>query len=204
MKKLSAILSLLSAAITLGIGVAGAMVWEGKFTAAIATATGLAALGALISLIWSRRVDRERAQQRVFIVYAREDLETARDLAKQLESRGFNPWLDVDQVVPGQVWQSAVLNALEQSAAALVLVSKNLSKKGFVQQELKTALDTLRDPEKDVSPIVPVRLDDTPVPEPLSKVQWVNLFEPDGLDRLESGLRRITANGANVEATLVR
>jgi len=165
-----------------------------SFTVITAVAAGIAALAASISIMGSRRLAREREPRRIFLIYAREDLEAARRLAAELREHGFHPWLDVDEITPGQVWQKAVIRALEESAVALVLVSEHLAKKGFVQEELKVAMETLQEQERDFSPVVPVRLDNSEIPERLSHVQWVNLFEETGMERLLSGLNRVVSS----------
>ena len=193
-KEFTAILSIMSVATAVLAGLTINLVSGGfakGFTLMITAAAIVAAVAATMSIVFSRRLAWERDRRRVFIVYAREDLDTARKLAVDLKEHGFNPWLDVDEITPGQVWQKAVLRSLEESAAALVLVSEHLNKKGFVQEELKVALDTLQERQKDLSPVVPVRLDDSPVPERLSHVQWVNLFDKNGLERLFIGLNKI-------------
>ena len=73
-----------------------------------------------------------------------------------------------------------------------MLISERLSKKGFVQEEIKVALDTLQERKKDISPVIPVRLDDSEVPERLSHILWVNLFDEGGMERLVEGLRNLT------------
>lgn len=164
------------------------------FTWITAGAAVPAAMAAYLSIVWSRRLERERENKRIFLLYAREDLDAVRRLAEALKERGFNPWLDVDELVPGAVWQKSVLNALEESAAALVFVSRNLTKaekSGFVQEELKTAMNVLHEPESNVSPVIPVRLDDTDVPERLSHIRWVDLQDDGSLEQLERGLRRV-------------
>lgn len=148
----------------------------------------VAALAAIMSIMISQRLAKERVKRRVFIIYAREDLEAARKLSANLRELGFNPWLDVDEISPGQVWRKSVINALEKSSMALVLISKHLAKKGFVQEELKVAMGILQEREKDISPVIPVRLDESEVPESLSHIHWVNLFEENGIDRLVKGL----------------
>ena len=156
-----------------------------------AGAATIAAVAAFTSIFASRRLAAERESRQVFLIYAREDLEAARRLAAELRDNGFNPWLDVDEITPGQVWQRAVMRALEESTVALVLVSEHLGKKGFVQEELKVALKTLQERETGVSPVIPVRLENSTVPEGLSHIQWVDLFEDTGMDQLLSGLNRI-------------
>lgn len=155
--------------------------------------TGFAASA---SILVSRRLVTKREQERrqVFLLYASEDIDFARKLASDLKERGFNPWLDVEQITPGQIWQKSVMRALEESTVAIVLVSEHLSsKKGFVQKELKVALETLQEQKQDMSPVIPVRIDESKVPEIFSHIHWVNFFEEGGIDRLVSGLNKIFA-----------
>lgn len=193
-KELTALLSILSVGITLGVATLTELSFKSEqFPLIVGIAGALAATAAYTSILWSRRLARARERKRVFLIYAREDLDMARQLSEFLKERGFRPWLDVDEIAPGEVWKKSVLRALEDSAVALVLVSEHLGKKGFVQEELKAALSTLQGRQQDVSPVIPVRLSNSPVPEALGDVQWVNLFDPDGFDRLEHGLNRATA-----------
>jgi hypothetical protein len=160
-KELSALLSIVSVVVTLGVALTSKVLVEREsFVIMSGIAALLAASGAYISVMWSRRLAREREKGRIFLIYAREDIEAARRLTHELKERGFHPWLDVNEITPGQVWRKAVLRALEESAAALVLVSPNLEKNGFVQEELKVALETLQESEKDVSPVL--RMDRMP------------------------------------------
>ena len=164
----------------------------------IEIATAIAAIGAgasaYISILYSKKLRLEREKRSIFIVYSREDLDAARQLYKDLKDRGFNPWLDVEEILPGEVWRESVLRALEKSAVAIVLISENLSKKrGFVWKEVKAALEVLQEREPGKSPVIPVRLTDTKVPIRLSHIQWVDLFREDGLDRLETSLKHMTA-----------
>jgi hypothetical protein len=202
-KELSALLSVLSVFVTLGLGFISNILatsdalnalLESHFLTIIAgIAVVLAAGGAYQSIMLSRHLTLKREKQRIFLIYAKEDLDAARKLTDELKERGFHIWLDVEEIVPGQIWRKAILKALEESRAALVLVSQNLEKKGFVQEELKVALETLQENEKDVSPVVPVLLGNAPVPDVLSHIQAVNLSEPGGIERLEEGLKRIVA-----------
>lgn len=193
-KELTAVLSVLSVAITIGVTALTEIPVKSELFPRIAgLAVFLAATAAYVSIFWSRKLAHARDRKRIFLIYAREDLDKARWLSGALRERGFRPWLDVEEIVAGEVWKKSVLRALEESAVALVLVSEHIGKKGFVQEELKAALSTLQERRRDVSPVIPVRLTDSPVPEALGDIQWVNLFDPDGLERLENGLKRVTA-----------
>lgn len=196
-KEITAFLSITSVLVTIVAALSMNMFIDGltkSFTLVTGISALIAAMAAIMSIMMSRHLERERERRRIFLIYAREDIEAARQLADELKQNGYNPWLDVLEITPGQIWQRAVLRALEESSIAIVLISQHLSKQGFVQKELKIALDTLQEKEKDMSPVIPVRLDDSPVPDRLSHVQWVNLFEANGMERLLMGLSKISKN----------
>lgn len=146
-----------------------------------------------MSIYLSRKQNQQRKKGNIFLIYAHEDIKSAKSISSQLRELGFSPWLDVEQISPGQIWQKAVIRGIEESAIALVLVSEHLSKTGFVQQELKIALEALQEREREIGPVIPVRLDESPVPENLAHIHWVNLREPDGFDFLVSGLKQAVA-----------
>jgi hypothetical protein len=77
-------------------------------------------------------------------------------------------------------------------AADIVIVCLSefsLTKKGFVQKEIRFALDVADDQPPGRIFVIPVRLVDCDVPERLKKWQWVNLFENGGFERLIRALR---------------
>ena len=78
----------------------------------------------------------------VFICHASEDKPRARDLTRRLHERGYDTWLDEEQLLPGQHWETEISNAIFGAAAVLVCLTKtSTSKIGFVQKELRFALD---------------------------------------------------------------
>ena len=129
------------------------------------TAVVIAALAATIRIASLRKLNYEREREKIFFIYAHEDLKVAKSLSNKLKDAGFNTWLDVEQIMPGQIWEKAVIQGIEESVVALVLVSENIEKKGFVHQELKVALKALQQRNEGISPVIPIRLDDSPVPE---------------------------------------
>jgi hypothetical protein len=44
----------------------------------------------------------------VFISYAREDSGAAKRLQQDLKDAGLNPWLDKEEILPGQNWQNQI------------------------------------------------------------------------------------------------
>ncbi len=118
------------------------------------------------------------SEARVFISYAREDYETAKRLYDDLKRAGAEPWLDDEDLLPGQNWKLTIKKAIKNSSHCLVLLSSDsVSKKGYMQKELKLAMETLDEiPEGDIF-VIPVRVDDCKVKnERLRELHWVDLF----------------------------
>lgn len=129
---------------------------------------------------------------KVFISYAREDVNIAMKLYDDLKSAGVRPWMASKNILPGENWKRVIYHAIEQSEYMLLLLSSNsTSKRGFARKELRSALDMLDEfPEGKIF-IIPVRLDDCEIfDERLQHIHWVDLFPSysDGLNRILKGL----------------
>ena len=127
---------------------------------------------------------------RIFISYASEDRSKVIKLYESLRKDGFSPWLDVQELLPGQRWDDEISIALENSDIVLVCLSENaVTKEGYVQKEIKKALDkALEMPEGNVF-LIPTRLDDCKVPRNMQQYQWVDLFEEGGYLKLVKSLQ---------------
>lgn len=129
-------------------------------------------------------------QLRVFLCHASDDKATARDLYNRLLKDNFAPWLDEKNILPGQDWNYEIKKSVRESGIVLVLVSNNsINKAGYVQKEIKQAIDVADEQPEGAIFLIPVRLEDCPIPERLRHLQWVNFFENDGYDRLVRALR---------------
>ena len=140
----------------------------------------------------------------VFIAYVREDEAPASRLYHNLAATGFNPWMDVQKLLPGQNWPRAIENAIENSDFFVACFSrKSVNKKGGFQAEIRYALDCARQIPLDQIFIVPVRLDDCEPPRAIRhELQYIDLF-PDrrqGVARLVSMMRRELARRKIAEA----
>ena len=118
--------------------------------------------------------------KQVFISYAKEDSAVAKRIYNDLKGIGVNVWLDSEDLLPGQNWKLTIRESIKESSYFLALLSSNsVSKKGFVQKELKMALDITDELPKNEIFILPVRVDDCkPIDEKLEELQWCDLF-PD-------------------------
>lgn len=128
----------------------------------------------------------------VFISYATPDLPDARRLAADLTALGMEVWLDQDRLLPGQPWREEIQRAIRESRFFLVLLSsRSVNRRGYVQSEITQALDALAEiPPQDIF-LIPARLDQCEPAHPrLRELHWVNLF-PDwktGVHRIASAI----------------
>ena len=116
----------------------------------------------------------------VFISYASEDREQAVRLRHDLLRLGVTPWLDVFDLVGGQDWRQAIRQALRTSSHVVLLMSRSaVTKSGYVQREIRDALEILAEFPPNAIFVVPVRLENvTPLHEELARLHWIDLF-PD-------------------------
>ena len=125
--------------------------------------------------------------KKVFISYAREDLETAKKLFRDLQTAGFEPWLDDEDLLAGQNWRETITREIRKTDYALILMSnRSVVKRGFVQVEQIRALEVLETlPPQDIF-LIPVRLEDCEIPDRLGQGNWVDLFSD-----YEAGLSKV-------------
>jgi TIR domain len=130
------------------------------------------------------------ARPKIFLGYVSEDIILAERLFDELENLGFAPWLDRRKMLPGQNWPRAIEEAIETSDFFVPCFSRlSVRKKGSFQAEIRYALDCARHVPLDEIFLIPVRLDDCPMPSRIRReTQYIDLF-PDW----NRGLRRIVS-----------
>ncbi len=137
---------------------------------------------------------------RVFLCHASGDKPAVRALYRRLRADGIEPWLDEEDLLPGQDWQVEIPKAVRSSDVAIICLSrKSTTKTGYVQKEIRYALDVADEQPEGTIFLIPLRLEDCEVPERLRRWQWVNLFADRGYERLMSALR---VRAEEVEATV--
>ena len=130
-----------------------------------------------------------KATAQIFLSYAREDEEKVEKFYQKLSDAGFKPWMDKRDILPGERWQSSIREAIHRSDFFLACLSANSVKRGFLQKEIRDALDIRQKMFEDDIYLIPVRLEDCGVPETVRDFQWVDLFEEDGWTRLVKAIR---------------
>ena len=136
---------------------------------------------------------------RVFLCHSSQDKPTVRELYQRLSAEGWiAPWLDEEELLPGQDWDLEIERALDGSDAVIVtLTTGSVSKEGYVQKELRFVLDiALEKPEGTIF-VLPVRLEECERPRRLRPIQGVDYFPPENRERAYIRLRRSLQIRAN-------
>lgn len=78
----------------------------------------------------------------VFLCHGSEDKPFVRALYDQLQENGFAPWLDERDILPGQIWETAINSAVRKADVVLVCLSRtSASKAGYLQREIARVLE---------------------------------------------------------------
>src|SRR5690606_7007254 len=106
---------------------------------------------------------------RVFLCHASQDKPAVRELYERLDSEGWmDIWLDEEKLYPGQDWDFEIEKAVEAADVVIVCLSSNsVTKEGYVQRELRFVLQIADYKPDGTIFVVPVRLDDCPLPRRL-------------------------------------
>lgn len=142
---------------------------------------------------------------RVFLCHSSADKPAVRELYQKLRAEPWiQPWLDEEELYPGQDWETEIEKAVELSDVVLVCLSNgSINKRGFVQKELRFALDVALEMPEDAIFIIPLRLEECTPPRSLRDWQYADYFE-DRRDRafqrlLVSLRRRAAASNVDIE-----
>lgn len=129
----------------------------------------------------------------VFICHAKEDKDHAIRLYNQLKKNDICPWLDENDLVPGQDWDREIKKVIEQCDVILILISNNsISKRGYVQTEIKKALNVADMIPEGYIYIIPVRIEDCVLPESIKKWHSFDLFKQDDFNKLIDAINKNT------------
>ncbi|MGH1364547.1 MAG: toll/interleukin-1 receptor domain-containing protein [Calditrichia bacterium] len=125
---------------------------------------------------------------KVFISYAKEDLNTALRLYRDLANNNIDIWFDEVSLLGGQRWKPKITEAIKESDFFFALLSKNsVDKRGYVQKELKIALEVLDEIPEAGRFIVPICISEcNPSNQKLNELHRINIYE-----NWDEGLRKI-------------
>jgi hypothetical protein len=137
---------------------------------------------------------------KVFLCHSSGDKPAVRELYHRLSVDGVEPWLDEENILPGQDWELEITKSVRAADVVIVCLSLgSATKDGFVQKEIRFALDKADEKAEGAIFIIPLKLEECDVPTRLQRWQWVNLFEERGYDRL---VRALQARSSQLTTTV--
>ena len=104
----------------------------------------------------------------------------------------------------GQDWQLEIKKAVRSSDVVIVCLSReSTTKAGYVQKEIKYALDVAEEQPDGSIFLIPLKLEECEVPIRLRDVHWVNFFEKRSYEKLMRALHlRAEKIGRSIEPSL--
>ena len=84
-----------------------------------------------------------KARPNVFICYAKDDADKARELATRLDRAGVDPWLDERKLVLGDDWEVEIRKAVAGADAFVVCLRPGFQEIGFRHREVRWAVEAL-------------------------------------------------------------
>src|SRR5215467_4799366 len=106
----------------------------------------------LVSLLGQQQMKFKRSrthylanhEARLFLSYAHQDVTAVKKLYSKLVESGFRPWMDVKDLTAGENWHVAIERAIRECDFFVLCMSPNsIGRRGFLQREIKAALDRL-------------------------------------------------------------
>ncbi|HUQ10756.1 MAG TPA: toll/interleukin-1 receptor domain-containing protein [Steroidobacteraceae bacterium] len=120
----------------------------------------------------------------VFISYCTEDKPIADAVCATLEGQGTRCWIAPRDILPGTDWGEAIVDAINESKAMLLVFSSKANASQQIKREVERAVHR-------GIPLIPVRLDDALPSKSLeyfiSTPHWLDALTPP----LESHLQRV-------------
>jgi hypothetical protein len=105
-------------------------------------------------------IDLQTKSAKIFVSYSRRDSEFADRLIRELEERGFDAWVDREDIRGGTAWRESISQAMRQCQAVIVVLSPRSAASPNVAKELSLADHHKR-------PIIPVSLEPFAIPAAL-------------------------------------
>src|SRR5512141_2031996 len=105
--------------------------------------------------------DETKKPLKVFLCHASGDKPVVRELYKRLIAEGEDAWLDQEKLLPGQDWRLEIPRDVRDADVVVICLSnKSITKEGYVQREIKSALDIAEEKPEGAIFLIPARLED--------------------------------------------
>lgn len=139
---------------------------------------------------------RAMPSEAVFVSYAREDIEHARQMVAAFERAGIDVWFDEQRLLGGVDWDAMIQENIRRCSLFVPVISRNTEavQESYFRVEWQLAVRRALRMAPTRPFIVPVSVDDTPaeapnVPDEFRRLHWVRLAEPGGIDTVTNLVR---------------
>ena len=109
----------------------------------------------------------------VFVSYSRKDSQTVDDITARLSGDGLHVWLDRGAIKGGELWREAIVEAIDNAYACVLMLSPDAAASDNVRREVDLAEGSNKE-------IVPVMLATVKIPSrlryQLAGVQWIEYY----------------------------
>jgi formylglycine-generating enzyme required for sulfatase activity len=131
--------------------------------------------------------------KRIFLAHSSIDKELVRKLYRELKGRGLDPWLDEENLLPGQLWRIEIPKAIRECDFFIACLSERaIQREGYMHKEFRTALDVYAEKPFGTIYFIPLKFNECEVPDiqfprlgiNLRDIHWLDYWKPDGFERL--------------------
>jgi tetratricopeptide (TPR) repeat protein len=136
---------------------------------------------------------KDKSQMQIFLSYGREDATTVQELYQQLKADGYKPWMDTEDILPGQDQRGTISDAIAHSDLFIACLSKQVtSQDSYANEQLREALVQFARSQPGGVFIIPLKLDECEIPDlriyelgmNLRDYNVLDYQQPDAYDRL--------------------
>lgn len=137
----------------------------------------------------------------VFLSYANEDIELAKQIKTRLEKDGVDVWFDEKNLDSGDRFQEIIVQNIRKSTLFIPLITKNTitPERRFFRLEWSEAIADMNFRPKEIPFIMPLLQGNVSVEEPLlpkefKQLHWTKIDDLKSLDEFSSKCRQILRN----------
>ncbi len=138
---------------------------------------------------------------KIFLGYASEHIEAAREIYGFLKTINDDVWFDKESLVGGDDWDRERAAAQQKADFVIHLISSEVfARAGVVNREIKQTLKLVEDQPIGASYVVFMRLDDLRMPAELIRFQYIDHFKYAWRDQLAQAVAKRAAQLGGVVA----
>ena len=130
------------------------------------------------------------SRPKIFLSYAHEDRDRVKRVYDRLRKNNCELFFDTESLVGGEQWSFRVSEEINESDFFAVFLSQNsVAKSGYLNHEIREALDRWKKHVRDDIFIIPLRIDDCKPPADLETFQRIDLRKRDWWVKLNKAIQ---------------